>query len=260
MDLTRVVAAAARHKWIIAIGVLAGLALGFLSLYRVSMSDAQSGRSAGVEKRGVSQYQAEALLVIDTAGLGIGRADVPGQRANEVAPVYAYLAASDSVMRAVRQQVGSPLEVEVMAEQVPNSPVIKLMASGTDAERVREVTNATAQEFITYLTAQQEKNGIPEAQRMVVRYVNTPKVTQLKTRQTEMAFLALLLPIIGSFGVALAVENVMVDRSVVTIGDANQAPPTQTPPASDPASAAKAAPTAQPRQDGRAEAAAWRAD
>jgi hypothetical protein len=42
---------------------------------------------------------------------------------------------------------------------------------------------------------------------MVVRYVNSPKITEQSARTIEMAILAFLLPVVGAVGIALALEN-----------------------------------------------------
>ena len=216
-------------------GVLCGVALAFVSLFQVVPAASGIGRGAGfrIVERDTTAYQAEAVVVIDTPAFGIGRMDIAVDRANDLASVYGYLAASDEVMNLVGQRVGAPLDVEVTAERVERAPVVKILVDGTDFDRVTEVADATVEAFIAYLRRMQVANGVPEDQRMVVRYVNAPKVTEQSTRTAEMAVLAFLLPVLGSLGIALAIDNIRSGRPSTNETESESEPLASTSPRDD---------------------------
>lgn len=210
MDLVNVLRAASRHKLIISMAVLVGVILGVLSLYGV----ARDGRNGPLrlKSRSASHYTAEADLVVDTADFAIGRADVDaGGRAKvdgvELAAVYAYIASSEPVMKSVEASIG-PVDVELTVEQVPRTPVIRVLSKGKDAERTRTVADAVARSFTTYLEGLQRQHEVPAQERVIVRYIGTPRLTAEESARTgETALLAFMLPVLGGLGLSFVIDN-----------------------------------------------------
>jgi hypothetical protein len=211
MDLLKVATALWARKRLLAAGLVTALVLVGLGAYKVRLNVGPGAKSdvpfVQIEPRSFTTYETVLNLVVDVPGFGLGRTDVVVENGAQLAPTYAYLAGSDSVIRAVERRTG-PLRAEISSRPVEDSPVFQLVVDGDDARYIRRVASATADAFIAELVSYQTHNDVPEKKRIIVRTLGAPsRPVVLQSRKYEILGILFLAPLIAAAGLALLLEN-----------------------------------------------------
>jgi|Deesub1362A_J573_1020465.scaffolds.fasta_scaffold00962_10 capsular polysaccharide biosynthesis protein len=214
MDLNKVLRVLLKHKLLLIFGFVLSLALGWFSLYKVNFT---AGKWE-VKPRSLTKYETRINLFVDQPGFPLGRVGkYPEEAGNygrtvELANVYSFLITSEKIMRKVEEKVG-PINGEIQASAVPNTPIIVITVRGTDPSYISRLAEITANIFISYVKESQELNKIPPDDRIIISTLAPPaKPVPLQSRKLEIAFLTFL----GTFalvcGLIFLIENLEMNR------------------------------------------------
>ena len=205
MDLSAVLATVRKHKWLFAIAMVAGVALGVLALFQLSITNQ---RHLIITPRRTGTYSTSVSLLIEDSNYGLGRTTEEGiARGAQLAPTYAYLATSEPVLRLVRSRVGNIREA-VVGSAVRDSPVVRIAVEGSDPDRVPVVAAAAGEGLRAYIRQYQIENSIPDYERVSLRILGKPEELQVVTsRGTEIAAILFLAPFLVAFLIAATLEN-----------------------------------------------------
>lgn len=210
MSIAEFAAVIARRKWVVVIGVVAGIVVAFLMLYRVDRGPA----GISLEPRSRTVYETQSIALIDIPGHAIAAADASLVKPVQVAPTYAYMAKSDAVTARVVQATG-PMRATVKVEAPDNQPFLRITVQGDDAGYIKRVAAVIPKSLGEYLTSVQDDSSIPYDQRIVVSAIGTPTDAQaLQSRGWEMGAIGFLAPVIAAIGVALVIERVELAHAV----------------------------------------------
>ena len=215
MDLRMAFGVLLKHKWIMLVGVIAGLALAVSSLFIVKVDD---GHLQFV-RRSNATYTATVPVLVDLPGFGLGRADVSMDKPSRMAPTFAYLVTSQDVLERVKKKIGPiPEKDKVSAVEVPDSPLFQVVVEGNDSQRVAREAVAYAQAVTDYVLERQESSDVLASSRLVLSPLGTAAPPlEVQSRDIEIAAILLLLPILTAGGVAFVLENL----SNSTVADAD---------------------------------------
>jgi capsular polysaccharide biosynthesis protein len=214
MDLNQLLKVLLKHKLLLIFGFILSVALSWFSLYKVNFT---SGKWE-VKPRSLTKYETHINLFVDQPGFPLGRVGkYPEEAGNygrtvELANVYAFLITSEKITQKVEEKVG-PINGEIQASAVPNTPVIVITVRGTDPSYILRLAEITANVFISYVKESQELNKIPPDDRVIVSTLAPPaKPSPLQSRKLEIAFLTFL----GTFtlvcGLIFLFENLEMNR------------------------------------------------
>lgn len=205
MDLRMALRVLIKHRWIMLIGLIAGVALAVLSLYAVKVQD----RRLEFTRRSTAVYTATVPVLVDLPGFGLGRTDVPMDKPARMAPTFAYLVTSQDVLERVIKEIGPiPKEDKVTAVEVEDSPLFQVVVEGNDPKRVSIEAMAFAKAVTAYVVDRQEASGVTEGSRLVLSPLgNAAPPVEVQSRDVEIAAILLLLPIMTAGGIAFVLEN-----------------------------------------------------
>ncbi|MBE0447289.1 MAG: hypothetical protein IBX64_04180 [Actinobacteria bacterium] len=215
MDLGRILSVLWKRRSLIFIGIIAGIAFSFLSLYSVNLGLDATKPFLSHEPRSQDIFKTTIRLVLDEPGFGLGRVVHPRSvererthELSELAAVYSYLLMSDQLTEKIAPEL-EKINGKVEASPVEKLPIIEVSVSGNDPEGVRDVAAKTAANFMDYVMSEQVKNQIPPSDRTVIRAIGEPSIpTQEKSRKAEIAFVFFILPIAGASFLAFGLENI----------------------------------------------------
>ncbi len=205
MDLRMALRVLLRHKWIMLIGLVAGIALAVLSLYSINVRDSR----VEFTRRSTAVYTATVPVLVDLPGFGLGRTDVPMDKPARMAPTFAYLVTSQDVLERVTKEIGPiPKEDKVTAVEVEDSPLFQVIVEGNDPKRVSIEAMAFAKAVTDYVVDRQESSGVLEGSRLVLSPLgNSAPPVEVQSRDVEIAAILLMLPIMTAGGIAFVLEN-----------------------------------------------------
>ena len=231
MDLRLIARVAWRFRWVLTTGLVLSVVMGFLAAYRVSAD--------GITRRGVEQWSSSATLLVTQPGFPETRAtfpvivpppSTPGQsqtyipafgdpgRLLGLAGVYAKLAISNEVRRAVLGDRIADPNVAIEAEQLTNrksesQPFFQLTGIDTTPKGAVAVRDRTIEALQRLLTTRQQSSGTPEKSRVVLEDVVSPELGEtgaaqlLSGRSKTLPIALVLLGIVVTFGLAFLLEN-----------------------------------------------------
>lgn len=215
MSLSMLISIAQRYRYFIMLGVFLGFVL--LMLTRFSMHPDTSNESIlpfKLEPRNQQIYRTYIDVMIDDPGFGVGQSgQVSGRRdafrrTVELAPAYAYMATSDLILSRVEHKLGT-ISGAVGSNVMEDSPVFRIDVEGKSAKEAIDVAKTIVQTLTEYVQEEQVNSGIQATDRITIRALGNPAAplvsNSMSLLKSAMAFLS---PIIASFILALALENI----------------------------------------------------
>jgi len=178
------------YKWLLLAGAIVAACAALLAGYRLDGSTLTS--------RAAETYTSSSTVLLSSARSPMFQAETPGQPLTEgqsapqardlssVAVVYAYVIAGDEIKAATEQKVGPLAEGEQLTAlqrttQPPSSdltpgrldlPVIAVIGTAMTAERAEQISQAATRAFESYVSTQQDANGVPAEQRVQLTTLN----------------------------------------------------------------------------------------
>ena len=215
MDLRQLWAVIWRHRIILALGVVIGLSMATLSLYKVEWSIFDPFGRFVMEPRSLTTYETEVNLVVDVPGFGIGRTDTSIGQGAALASIYAYLVTSDVVMEKVKEELADPdLGASIKGESIKGSPVLRIVVQGNNALHIATVATTSARSLISYLREEQLSNDVPPEKRSIVRILGLPsEPIPLQSRQFEVALILFLASLSAAIALILVLENISQSKA-----------------------------------------------
>lgn len=209
-----------RFRVLVAAGLVLGIALAILAVFRVGTDGIQyrqaelwsSRTRLGVTQHGFPEGRlfAGAATPEDAAKLGIPVADP--NRFNTLAVLYAELATSDPVRRQMLQD--GPIRGKILATPVVVGenrvmlPLIDVVAIATSPRGAVDLAQRTAVALTTYIKRQQAVNDVPTADRVVVEQLVRPKPPEVfQPRSKTMAIVVFLATMLATVGLVFLLEN-----------------------------------------------------
>lgn len=218
-----------RHKLLVGTGMLAAVALAFLSYAKVDFA-----HGFKVTYRSQEIYQADSVMLISEPGFPWGRATPtvgPGDnnkpdpagavasqtRLTSIAVLYAQLANSDPV-RAILLRSGPPVKrkdvnaapvVQAYSSVGPLLPLVSVTGRAPSRALARSYAQRETAAFLKYLTDKQNAAKIPADQRVVIQLLedgSTPRVIQ--GRKKTLTLLVFMTVMLAVSGLAFMLENI----------------------------------------------------
>jgi hypothetical protein len=206
-----------RHKIIVSIGLTAAIVLSFLSFAKVSFA-----HGFQVHHRQSEQWQSTATLLVTEPGFPFGRTISPDgrdpSRFSAYATLYARLATSDAVKKLMQKEgpfdpstefIGAApvLSLDANTNSAP-LPLVSIWTIGATAERSYALTRHLTKAFIDYLKIEQDRNHIPQSQRVAVSVsVDGSEPLLVKKRSKTLPIVVFLTVWIATCGLAFIREN-----------------------------------------------------
>lgn len=210
-----------RFKWIVLTGVVVGLALGGLSVVRVTDDGVRYRQSelwSSVTRLGVTQqgFPWGRLLAQDATpgeqALPSGIPIADPNRLNTLAVLYAELATSDPVRRQMLKD--GPLNGKILASPVVVGenrvmlPFIDVLAISTSRRGAVSLAQRAADAVGVFIRDQQRANKVPQADRVVVQQIVRPKPPKIyQPRSKTMPVVVFLAVIFAAVALAFLLEN-----------------------------------------------------
>lgn len=214
-----------RFKYLVALGVIAAIALAFLSYARVTFVNGKPK----VSYRHAVTYASQETLLVTQSGFPGGRSTFPytvtkngpvssfadPSRFTSLADFYSYLANSDAVNALVRQRVGrvpggyaaSPVVTTIDGDGNVE-PLMRIQGAATSRSVAVRYADAASAAFIQYLSEQQTAARIPESQRVMVSVLNSPRITGvLVPRKKTLPVVVFIAVLAATLAFALILEN-----------------------------------------------------
>jgi capsular polysaccharide biosynthesis protein len=176
-----------RHRVLVAIGLVAALALAFLSVVRVS--------SDGLAYRKPEIWSNASVLVLSQKSFPEGSSSLPPNtdpnRFATIVDQYAALATSDEVIASLKRQgllkpdAGETADLPITATAVPSvltgaaTPLLKLSAVAESPTAATRLAIRATDTFIKFVKARQEHAGIPQHKRIQLEILTRAGVPQL---------------------------------------------------------------------------------
>jgi hypothetical protein len=217
-----------RFRLIVAVGVVLGAILAFLSYAKPSFH----GTSASLEYRTNEFWEGDTILLVSQHGFPWGRSTLPFQsenvggqetavpefadpsRLSSLALLYAQLANSDQVRLLMLKQ--GPIRGKVVATPIlaspdgsnGNLPMINIAATSTSPTEAKSLSWRAATAVRTFLKQQQDAAKIPPSQRIIVETVQQPlQATLVRPRKMTLPIMIFGTILLASCGLALVLEN-----------------------------------------------------
>jgi len=211
--------AARRHKILVLVGLITGVALASATVFKLELGADHRPRALSLRSPG--NYVTSLDAVIDTSGFGLGSSDTDIIRLAYVAPTYAELLTSDSVLRSAEATLGGrvvirradtglgkEVDAQVSAQAVGQSPIVKLTVEAKDGRLAIETATAVISAFQEYLESSQSKSRTLADKRLTILVMGQPTTPKLASnRQREFAVLLFCLPVAFAVAIAFRIEN-----------------------------------------------------
>ncbi|WP_028065249.1 hypothetical protein [Solirubrobacter soli] len=236
MNLRRHLNVLRRFRVIVAGGVILGIALGTLAIFKVSTS--------GLEWRSTQTYQSTSTLNVTQHGFPDGRviladsnaadpnspAEVqkakssdqfadPGRFAN-LAITYAYYAQSDAVRKLIQP---TPDPEQVTITPVPAGwntsatlPLLTLQTMSENPDAAKKLNQSVITALRGYIESEQARNNIPPDNRVRIDILTPPsKAAVLIGHSKTPAIIAFILVMAATFALAYVLDNLYPPKSGV---------------------------------------------
>lgn len=217
-----------RFRLLVAFGVLAALALAFMSFYNVGLN----GRSLTVTHRQQESWASSSTMLVTQGGFVEGRSVLPAtvdekgkripgvpefagpQRFESLAVFFSVIANSDAVHKLVRKK--GPLEGQYSAKAVPDPsnrqratlPFMTISGFATTPGAATRTAQRATQAFKQYLQREQVRAKIPAKQQVRLEIVNAAVGAELvKGRRLTIPVVVFLTALIATLGLAFVLEN-----------------------------------------------------
>jgi hypothetical protein len=246
VDLRLYARALWRFKWIVVGGTVVAFALAIVSTFHV----AWAGSGPRLTQRATQTWHSSATLIVTQPGFPVGRAifnDVvplnggtgtsnggpaytsrfadPG-RFSDLATLYSQLASGDAVRREILKR--GPLPGVFIAGPVPYAPgssgflpLISIVSTSHTARGAVSTAARAAEGLRTYLMSEQEASKIPDAERVVVSLIETPRGA---TRASSGAKMQLMLVFVAAM-VAVAALVFLLENARPRLASAKETEP-----------------------------------
>jgi capsular polysaccharide biosynthesis protein len=203
-----------RHRRLTVIGLCAAVALALVAMVKPTTS--------GVSWRTPPVYQAKTTLFVTEPGFPWGRSTLGENQQAEgdlvsrmefLASLYAQIAESDVIERAVSRQFGI-LEPEYQAAPITGVegrplPLVELTAFETSPDGAVALANGISGALRTYLTREQASNDITGKDRVELRVLEDAREAEVfKGVRLTRPVMLLLLGLMLTVGAAFIVDNV----------------------------------------------------
>jgi hypothetical protein len=178
------------YKWLLLAGVIVAACAAVLAGYQLNGSTLTS--------RATETYSSSSTVLLNSAKSPLFQAETPGQPVPEgqtapqptdlstIAAVYAYVVAGDEIRAATEAKVGPLADDELLTSlqrttQPPATdttagrlslPIIAVVGTAATAERAEQISQAATQAFESYVSTQQDTNGVPAEQRVQLTTLN----------------------------------------------------------------------------------------
>jgi hypothetical protein len=230
MDLHLYLRVLWRFRVLVAAGFLLGLLLATLSVVRVD-----PGGAPVVSYREKEQWVSVATLLVTQPEFPLGRSVfeeqvppvgtdrpqtftpkyAPSSRFVELANVYAELVTGDAVRERMLEDgpVGGLVEaVPLVAQNGSDAPLpmVGIRGLATTPERAVTVAERASKAFQAYLAAEQNRDGVPPGERVVLREVRQPTLATtvlLEGRSKTVPIVVFLTVMLAVVGLAFVFEN-----------------------------------------------------
>lgn len=210
MDLQRFFEVLWKHKWVMMVGVVIGLMLAILSLYKVGASIQPPSFSYWPRSRTI--YQTSATVFLDDSGFALGRVKSSVGALNAIAQSYPGLVSSDLIKKRVEKKIGKVSDI-VEAGVSEKTPMVSIIVTGINKIRVQKVAETTADELIKYIRTEQNKYKVPADNRIIVYRPGRASIPiPQQSRGAEIALLLFLAPVAMAGGAVFVMENLIANR------------------------------------------------
>lgn len=200
--------AAMRHWYLVLGGAIIGAVLALVWTFDITWVNQGGSSVPEVTRRSPETYSTTYMVLVDTSGFGIGRADANVREMTLLTPTYAQLLVSEPVLQSVETSLGAELGAEVSAKPTGDGPMIKLTVEGPDRARLATIATQVISACRDYIARQQALKGVPEELRLTVAGVGQPsKPEKVSSRQLEIAMILLCLPVALALGIAVRLER-----------------------------------------------------
>jgi hypothetical protein len=178
------------YKWLLLAGIIVAACAAVLAGYQLNGSTLTS--------RATETYSSSSTVLLSSAKSPMFQAETPSQAVPEgqtapqaadlsaIASVYAYMVAGDEIRAATEAKVGPLADDELLTSlqrttQPPATdttagrlslPIIAVVATASTAERAEQISQAATQAFESYVSTQQDTNGVPAEQRVLLTTLN----------------------------------------------------------------------------------------
>jgi hypothetical protein len=178
------------YKWLLFAGIIVAACAAVLAGYQLDGSTLTS--------RATETYSSSSTVLLSSAKSPLFQAETPGQPVPEgqtapqpmdlssIASVYAYVVAGDEIRAATEAKVGPLADDELLTSlqrttQPPATdttagrlslPIIAVVGTAATAERAEQISQAATQAFESYVSTQQDTNGVPADQRVQLTTLN----------------------------------------------------------------------------------------
>jgi hypothetical protein len=218
-----------RFKFVVALGLIAAVALGALSVLKISPSGKISYRQSelwsATTRLGVTQtgfpwgrlfaQQASSDGTPLTPSQEAARAGIPiadPNRLTTLAVLYSELASSDQVAQLMRRD--GPIRGQILATNVVVGdnrimlPLIDLMAVADSPKAATALALRSASALTSYVRDQQTANHVPDSDRVVLQAVELPRGAHVyKPRSKTMPVVVFLAVMLATVGLTFFLEN-----------------------------------------------------
>lgn len=248
MDLQLYARVLWRFRLIVAVGLFLAFALSFLSYFKVSLADGKPS----VSHREAEVWRSDGTLFVTQPGFPWGRIvvfqDLPsadeekGAKSNdppfgspdrftELAILYSHLAQSDAVKRLIAAD--GPVNGSILAEPVASSdgdslPLVGITAMADSPAGAVKLAERQVDAFTKYIAQEQERNGIPKNDRVIIEQVDQPRAAALEVPRKKTEPIAIFLAVcIATLGAAFVLENLRPNIRQLQGGEVDAALPVE---------------------------------
>jgi|Deesub1362A_J573_1020465.scaffolds.fasta_scaffold01351_11 uncharacterized protein involved in exopolysaccharide biosynthesis len=202
MDLMRLIKITWKYKWLVVLGLIAGI---YCAVWGYN------------QPRTI--YETSVNLMIIDPQFSVGQGTERGMAGGiSRAPTYAYLLTSQDVLRRANVKTSLAEEDMISAQAIPNTPIIKLRVRGNNPEGIRKLATDISYAFKDFLREEQAKRNVPKEKRFEVEVLGFPsEVKQLQSRKLEIAFIYFLAPLLLTFLLIAGLENLGTHRRKIKL-------------------------------------------
>jgi hypothetical protein len=199
-----------RFKFVVALGMVAALALTFLSVARFDLSTHK------VTYRSSEQWTSYARIFVTERGFPYGAVDANGgdpARFAANAILYSQLATSDAVTRLAFAGTKPPGTIQAApvlasADSSDALPIVSIAATAASADTAKELARREMEGLIRYVGVEQERAAIPVGNRVVLQVILQPEHAELtKGRSKTLPIVVFLCAMLAVVGLAFVFEN-----------------------------------------------------
>jgi capsular polysaccharide biosynthesis protein len=213
LDVYKVLEIVWERKALLLASLLVGIIFSILSIYSINL-DLSGKKGLEITPKRFGTYVSNITVVIGDPQYSLGRAGNDPtfseslSREMQLARIYPRIVKSYSVLNPVIKKMGKVDLDNISTRTIADTPAIQVTVKDKDAKRAHDLNLAIFRSFASYLQQNQQKNGVPENDRIYIHMLLDPKVNIEGSKKVQMFVLALLSPVVLAFLLSLVLFNV----------------------------------------------------